>query len=604
MIFMDQAKVYFDGSLLGFYEDPKKLMKEIKKLRRENKLSSSVNISYMDSTNEVYINTSAGRIQRPLIVVENGKPKVTPEHIEKIKKGTLTFEDLIKNGLVEYLDAEEEDIALVAIFEKDITKEHTHLELDPVVLFGFVVGMIPYVNQNPPGKSLHGAKMFKQAVGYCSPNQGYRVDTDSYELYYPQKHLVKTKVMDLFNSDERAVIQNFVVAIMPYYGYNMQDAVILNGGAIDRGLGRLSYYRTYTSEETIYPGGLKDSICYPDEDVEDYLGTDAYSILGPDGIAEVETFVSRKNVIIGKTSPPKYVEEISEFGVLKEKRIDSSMEIRKNKEGYVDKVFLNSDGIAKKVKVKIRTPKIPELGDKFASKHGQKGVVGYVAKEEDMPFSVNGLKPDLILNPHSIPARMTVGHLVEMLAGTAACASGKEVDGTAYSGSSVEDLKKILTDNGFSPTGTETFYDGLTGKKVVGEVFTGQISYRRLYHFVSHKMQARSRGPVQMLTRQPTEGMEKEGGLKFGEMETDCLIGYGATMLLNEKLLDDSDKIVVPVCKRCGIVAVSDNVQKKTYCNMCNKSEIAKVAMPYAFKIFMDELRALMIYPRLSVKEF
>jgi len=253
------------------------------------------------------------------------------------------------------------------------------------------------------------------------------------------------------------------------------------------------------------------------------------------------------------------------------------------------------------VKVKIRTPLIPAVGDKIASRHGQKGVVAAIVPEEDMPFTIDGIKPDLLINPHSIPSRMTMGHLLEMLGGKAGAASGKIIDGTPFSSTPMLELEKTLRENGFRGDGMEIFYDGITGKRIEGEIFTGVIATQKLYHVVTNKLQARARGPVQVLTRQPTEGKEKEGGLRFGEMEGETLVGHGAAMLLHEKLLEDSDKTVELVCEKCGVIAVSDEIRHKRYCPICKSTAVYPVEMSYGFKLLIEELKALGILAKLNL---
>ena len=597
-----KAKVYINGKLIGFHPNPEVLTKELVKARRSSIIDSQINVAYNEHTNEIYISTDSGRVQRPLIVVENGKPKLTEEHIEKVKRGELSWEDLVEQGIVEYLDAEEEENAFIAERVEDLTPEHTHLEINPVGILSIITSMIPFLSHNLSGKALHGAKMFKQAAGLGQLNFRMRTDTESYLLHYPQKALVKTKTMDLIKVDERPQIQNFVVAIMPYYGFNTLDAVVINKGAIDRCLGRLSYFRVYESTQTRYPGGQRDKFEVPDEETVGYLGDEAYNVLGEDGLAEVEAYVKGKQVVIGKTSPPRFLEEIAEFGVVRERRREASVTVRKGMDGYVDRVIitegLQGDIIAK---VKVRSDRVPEVGDKFSSRHGQKGVVGAIVAEEDMPFTPAGIRPDLILNPHSIPSRMTIGHLLEMLAGKAACMKGETIDATPFNDIEQADIEKILLEHGLRPDGVETFYDGISGNRIEGKIFTGVIAYRRLYHMVAHKIQARARGPVQILTRQPTEGKEKEGGLRFGEMEGETLIGHGASMLLQEKIVEDSDKTIEYVCEKCGVIAINDRIRNKKYCPVCKSSKVYAVEMSYAFKLLLDELKALGIYPKLNL---
>ncbi len=599
-----EAKIYINGRLIGFHNQPGKLNQELVESRRTGKIDKQVNIAFHEDTNELYINTDAGRLQRPLVVVENGKSKLTEEQVHKVKEGKLHWEDLLKEGVIEYLDAEEEENALIALSEDELTKEHSHLEIDAVGIFSIISSMIPYLQHNMAGKALHGAKMFKQAIGICGTNYNLRTDTEGYLLHYPQKNLVKTKIMDLLELDKRPQVQNFVVAIMPYYGFNTLDALILNEGAVQRGLARSSYLRMYEASEQRYPGGQTDKFEIPNDETEGYLGDEYYKKLGADGLVMLEQQVNEKDIVIGRTSPPRFLEEISEFGVVKEKRRESSVTTRKGKPGVVDKVVVteNADGNML-AKIKIRSTMQPEVGDKFSSRHGQKGVIGAIAPEVDMPFTAEGIKPDLIINPHSIPSRMTIGHLLEMLAGKAGCLKGEIVDGTPFSSTPQAELEKMLEERGFRGDGKEVFYDGVTGEKIQATIFTGVISYRRLFHLVAHKMQARSRGPVQILTRQPTEGKEKEGGLRFGEMEGETLVGHGAAMLLHEKFIEDSDKVTELVCEKCGIIAINDQIRNRKYCGLCGGSKVYPVEMSYGFKLLLDELKALGVLPKLRITD-
>ncbi|HLC36213.1 MAG TPA: DNA-directed RNA polymerase subunit B [archaeon] len=601
---MKQAKVYINGRLIGFHNEGKRLTRDLVEKRRQRKLSVHANIAFHEDTNEIYINTDSGRVVRPLVIVENGKPKITSEHVKQIKEGKLSWQDLIDKGLVEYLDSEEEENTLIALTEDELTKEHTHIEINPIGIFSVVTSLIPYMEHNMAGKALHGAKMFKQSLGLSGINMNLRTDTEGYFLHYPQRALVKTRTIDILNLEKRPDVQNFVVAIMPFYGYNVLDAVVLNKAAVERGLGRSAYFRTYDGVENRYPGGQVDKFEIPDEETVGFLGEEAYRHLGADGLVEVETLVDEKDIILGRTSPPRFLEEISEFGVVKEKRREASVSVRKGKPGSVDRVFVTeAEGGNKLVKVKVRSTMTPELGDKFSSKHGQKGVVGAIIPEEDMPFTIDGVKPDLLLNPHSIPSRMTMGHLLEMLAGKVASISGEQIDGTSFNEVPMQELEKRLQESGFRNDGKEVFYDGISGERIEGQIFTGVVSYRRLFHMVAHKMQSRSRGPVQILTRQPTEGKEKEGGLRFGEMEGETLVGHGAAMLLQEKFIDDADKSIQLVCEKCGNLAVDDTIRKRRYCSMCGSSKIYPVEMSYGFKLLIDELKALGIFPKVNISD-
>ncbi|MCX8194600.1 MAG: DNA-directed RNA polymerase subunit B [Candidatus Micrarchaeota archaeon] len=598
------TSVYVNGRLVGYHENGEVLLAELKNRRRQGAISQQVNFHYRKSTDELFINTDSGRARRPYIVVENGQSRLTPALLEQLKRGEISWSSLIKLGVIEYLDAEEEEGAYVALREEDLTPEHTHLELDPVSIFGVTVSILPYPEYNSSPRITMACAMAKQSLGTYLVNFNMRNDSRAHILYYPQQPLVQTQPYRLLGFAERAAGQNFVVAITSSYGYNIGDAVVMNKNAIDRGLGRSVFYKSYETEERRYPGGQRDTFEIPPPTTTGYREERVYRFLGEDGIISPECEVQGKDVLVGKTSPPRFLEEITVFGVIEEKKRESSLVLKSGEEGVVDSVML-TDSLAgtKLVKVRVRSIKIPEVGDKFASRHGQKGVIGLLRPQEDMPFTADGIVPDLIINPHAIPSRMTIGHLLEMLGGKAACFKGNFVDATSFTGDREEEIRKIMKEYGLDEYGEEVLYDGITGKPCKAKIFIGVIYYQKLHHLVSNKMHVRSRGPVQLLTHQPTEGRSREGGLRFGEMERDCLIGYGASMLLKERLLDESDKTTLLVCEKCGSIGYHDFVKNRDRCPLCDDSRLEPIEMSYAFKLLLDEIESLGIFPRLILRD-
>ncbi|MDI9620032.1 MAG: DNA-directed RNA polymerase subunit B [Candidatus Nezhaarchaeota archaeon] len=601
-----RPKVFLNGRLIGVHDDPGSLVNYLREERRKGKINPEVNVAYMETEHvkEVYVNCDAGRLVRPLIVVRNGKPLITPEHVEKLRRGEWTWSNFIENGLIEYLDPMEEENSYIAVNPEDVTGEHTHLEIMPAAILGVCASIIPYAEHNQSPRNSYEAAMAKQALGFPYTNILLRMDSRGHLLHYPQRPLSQTSFLDLIGYNDRPAGQNMVVAVLTLTGYNIEDALIFNKASVDRGLARSTFFRTYEGEEKKYPGGEEDKIERPSPNVRGYRAGEVYRHLGEDGIVEVEAQVHGGDVLVGRTSPPRFMGEYGELEAPGRTRRETSIDMRHGEDGVVDSVLITESSEGNRlVKVRVRDLRIPEVGDKFASRHGQKGVIGLLISQEDLPFTEDGVVPDVIINPHAFPSRMTVGQLLESMAGKLAALKGEFVNSTTFYGVKEPALREELRRLGFHPSGCEVMYDGVTGEMYKSPVFIGIVYYQKLHHMVADKMHARARGPVQILTRQPTEGRAREGGLRFGEMERDCLVAHGAATLLKDRLLEESDRTLIYVCENCGVVAYYDAISDKYKCPLCEeKAKVAQVALSYAFKLLLQELMSLGICPRLKVR--
>ena len=592
--------VYLGGKFVGTVDEHEKFVNYLKDQRRTGLLSKEVNIYYNAEVDEINVEPFKGRVRRPLIIVKEGLPLLTEEHVRKLQKNELSWSDLIKQGVVEYLDAAEEENAYVAFFENELTPEHTHLEVAPIAMFGLTTSLVPFTNYNSAQKVNTGSKNQKQALGFYAANFAVRMDMDVNLLHYPQGPVVKSLMHDIVEYDKHPSGQNIVVAVMSYKGYNMEDAIVINKGSIERGLGRGSYYRPMIAEELRYSGGLVDEISIPDKEAKGYRSEHDYRFLEDDGIIYPEAKIVEGDVVIGKTSPPRFLSGMEQYSLSSETRRESSVAMQHGEGGIVDTVIITENAEGNRlIQVKIRDNRTPEIGDKFTSRHGQKGVIGWIVPHADMPFTASGIVPDLLFSPHGIPTRMTMAHLLELVAGKTGALAGRYVDGSVFASESEKDIRAELLSLGFRDNGYETMYNGETGEAFKVKIYIGSMYYLRLKHMVANKLHSRARGPIQLLTRQPTEGRAKEGGLRLGEMEKDTYVAHGASMLLKERF--DSDKTTIPVCNNCGLISVYDEYKKRAYCMVCPDSESDMVEISYSFKLILDEFKNLCIYPKLKL---
>jgi len=607
----DGTRIFVDGKLIGYHKDGEKLASSLRELRRSNKINSHIGISIHipeqeGATKRLYVNCNAGRVLRSLIIVKDGKSTLTPDLLDKILKKLVSWNDLIRMGVIELIDANEEENCFITFDDKHI-KKHTHTEIFPSAILGAGASIIPYPEHNQSPRNTYESAMAKQSLGFSTPMMNTSTYVRQHSMLYPQTAIVTTRAMELLGLEKRPAGQNCVVAVLPFDGYNIEDAIVLSKSSVERGLGRTLFYRIYESESKQYPGGMRDNFEIPnaDDNLRGYKGEKSYRLLEEDGIVASESRVSGGDILIGKTSPPRFMEEYRELDTSGPYRRDTSIGVRPSETGVVDTIMLtqSSEG-GKMFKVRIRDMRSPEIGDKFASRHGQKGVVGLLAKAEDLPYTADGISPDVLINPHAFPSRMTVGMMMESITGKAAAMRGRKVDASAFVGEKVDEVKSVMKDAGFKYSGKEIMYDGRTGKQFPVEVFIGVVYYQKLHHMVADKIHARARGQVQMLTKQPTEGRARGGGLRFGEMERDCIIAYGASMILKDRLLDESDKSDIFVCERCGLVAYHDIKQRRFYCRVCDKKgKVSSVSVAYAFKLLLQEMSCLNIAPRLLIKE-
>ena len=583
--------IYVNGTPIGLTSIPNEFCKKFRKCRRKGLIHEFVSIYCNEESNSINISCDSGRLTRPYIRVENKTPLVTSNDLKMIKNKTITFTSLVKSGKIEYLDANEENNALIALDESWIKQETTHMEIAEYSILGVIAGLIPYPHHNQSPRNTYQCAMGKQAIGNVGYNQLIRSDNVLFLMIYPQKPLVKTLTIELSNYEELPAGQNASIAVMSYSGYDIEDAVLLNKASLDRGFGRIMSLRRSETVMEKYSNGTNDIRCGPSNDSiknsSKYLRN--VHAIDKDGLPFIGAELSNGDIYLNKFIPANTRDMLPSTS--EQNFIKMPQTYRGSEKSYVDRVILTKNIKSPElIKVILRQTRRPELGDKFSSRHGQKGVCGMIIPQEDMPFNEQGWCPDLIMNPHGFPSRMTVGKLIELIGSKSAALDGKFKYGTAFAGDSVEDLGNILLSHGFSYSGKDILYSGLTGEPLNCFVFSGPVFYQRLKHMVVDKIHARSRGPKTPLTRQPMEGRSKDGGMRLGEMERDCLVGFGASCLLLERLMISSDVFLASICGKCGYLVM------KGFCHFCGDgNNMNDIKLPYAFKLLTQELMSMNI---------
>jgi DNA-directed RNA polymerase II subunit RPB2 len=632
------SKVFVNGAWVGIHYDAADLANTLRDLRRRGDITDEVSIVMDHQFKELRIYTDAGRICRPLFIVNNRrtgeggwqKPELafTKEHVASLDNDDLeddeegvTFATLVQLGVIEYVDCEEEETIMIAMLIEDLKRPnhsalYTHCEIHPAMILGVCGSIIPFPDHNQSPRNTYQSAMGKQAMGVYITNFSLRMDTQAHVLYYPQKPLVTTRAMEHLKFRALPSGINAIVAIACYSGYNQEDSVIMSQSAIDRGLFRSAYYRATTDEEKRPLAGVAEQFEIPQRAECTSMKPGSYHKLDDDGIVAEATRIAGSDILVGKTAPLEALPDDAEGGtgagagqqalsllVGSKTKKDLSQAAKTTESGVVDKVMVaaNEEG-ARFVKIRLRSIRKPQVGDKFSSRHGQKGTVGMAYRQEDLPFTVDGIVPDIIVNPHAIPSRMTIGQLIECLLGKVSAIGGTEGDATPFAKITVADIGRQLLAAGYQSHGWEQMMNGHTGRPLEAQVFIGPTYYQRLKHMVDDKIHSRANGPVTMLTRQPLEGRARGGGLRFGEMERDCMISHGAAQFMKERLMDQSDAYRVHVCDICGLLAIADLSKNVFECRSCNnRTAISQVYIPYACKLLFQELMAMACAPRMFV---
>jgi DNA-directed RNA polymerase II subunit RPB2 len=605
-------KVLINGAWIGMAKSAFELYKELKRKKLNGIINIYTSIIFDIKIREIRICTDAGRLTRPLYIVHEYNLRLTEDIANRVKREELNWNDLLTSAnidhtVIEYLDPEEQGFNMLAMSTNKLCEQrkekvkyrYTHCEIHPSTIFGILASCIPFPDNNQSPRNTYQSAMGKQAMGMYVTNFDTRMDKTAYVLTYPARPLVDTRLMGMVQLDKIPAGSPVIVAIMTHTGYNQEDSLLFNQGAVDRGLFQATIYHTEKDEDKKINGD-EEIRCKPDPNKTKGMKYGNYDKINDKGVINENTLLHNNDVIIAKMVP---IKENRNDHTKVIKYDDMSRTYRTVENSYVDKNYIDRNGDGYKFcKVRIRAFRKPTIGDKFSSRHGQKGTIGNIIAEEDMPFTAEGVKPDIIINPHAIPSRMTIGQLKETLLGKVLVQLGLFGDGTAFGNKemSVENISKELVKLGYESYGNELMYDGHNGRQLESSIFIGPVFYQRLKHMVNDKQHSRSIGPMVNLTRQPAEGRSRDGGLRFGEMERDCMCSHGASRFTKGRIYDASDKYQVYVCKKCGSIASYNNAYNIHLCRMCdNRVDFSYVEIPYSCKLLFHELMTMNIAPRI-----
>jgi DNA-directed RNA polymerase II subunit RPB2 len=582
---ISKTKIFINGTLIGWTNNEKNVMNFLRNLKNSQALQSDVSFIHDNIDKEIAIFSDEGRLSRPMLVVDEAKVK-TGEN--------MSWSEMMNENIIRYVDSNEVEQSIVAMYKSEITDNHHYCELHPsLTLMGAISISIPFAPNNQSPRNVYQCGMFKQALGLYCTNLHERFDTVGHILNYPQKPLVSTQQSKMLKYEDMAYGTNAIVAVMCYTGFSQEDAVVVNKSAVDRGLFVSTCFKTIICEEKHKSQTVFETVEVPPPQIRSKSLN--YTKLDQDGIVCEGTPIVKGDVIVGKTLTKMFKDDDKE-------QTDCSLSIKSGEEGIVDKVVIttNAEG-SRLIKIKIRSIRIPEMGDKLALRQAQKGVIGLMLNQEDMPFTSEGICPDVLLNPNALPSRMTIAQLLESVLGKQCCLDGTYGDGTSFTESNydraeliAEELKKY----GYNGHGYETLYNGMTGMPIRAKIFIGPSYYQRLKHMVKDKIHSRSQGNVTVLSRQPVDGRSKDGGLRSGEMEAWCMVAHGISSFLRERMFDMSDKYEVTVCTKCGVYGCSSKA-----CHSCKSESISTVDIPYACKLLLQELNAMGIKTSLKTKD-